>query len=169
MAGSKDPAIFAVGKKNGLSKWNPGTIARAETNIRITVLPLGDATFPFLDKVRLDYDQGLLGRSRLLGPRGMNSFIVWARVLPAGLPLLVMLSVPAISQDRDSLMRRCLSIADVNERIDCLETGGAPDSGSNINPLKQPSTNPSLDCRAARTSIERATAQSSLVEPTVTA
>jgi uncharacterized protein YecT (DUF1311 family) len=90
----------------------------------------------------------------------MNSFIFCARVLSAGLALLVMLSMPAISQDRDSLTRRCLSIANVNERIDCLETGVAPDSGassaSSINPSKQPSPNPSFDCRAARTSIERA-------------
>lgn len=90
----------------------------------------------------------------------MHSFIFCARVLCAGLALPVMLSMPAASQDRDSLARRCLSIADINERIDCLEAGAAPDSGpaspSNTNPLRQPSANPSFDCRAARTSIERA-------------
>jgi uncharacterized protein len=90
----------------------------------------------------------------------MNYFIFGARVFSAGLTLLVTLSVQAISQDRDSVMRRCLFIADVNQRIDCLETGVVPDSGaastSNTNPAKQPSVNPSFDCRATRTSIERA-------------
>ncbi len=90
----------------------------------------------------------------------MNYLIFCARVFSAGLTLLVTLSVQAISQDRDSVMRRCLSIADVNQRIDCLETGVVPDSGaastSNTNPAKQPSANPSFDCRAARSSIERA-------------
>jgi uncharacterized protein len=90
----------------------------------------------------------------------MSSFIRCAYALSAGLALLVAPNLPALSQDRDSPMRRCLSIADVNERIDCLESGGAPGASagpaSDTNSSKPPNAIASFDCRAARTSIERA-------------
>jgi uncharacterized protein YecT (DUF1311 family) len=67
---------------------------------------------------------------------------------------------PAVSEDRNNVAR-CLSIADVNERIDCLESGGAvPSTGASQTPnIRQPKptrVGPSFDCRAANNSIERA-------------
>jgi len=57
-------------------------------------------------------------------------------------------------------VRRCLSIVDVNERVECLETGTVPDSGTSPLPSPYPQRaqriGPSFDCRAARSSIERA-------------
>jgi uncharacterized protein len=90
----------------------------------------------------------------------MDSFGFSTRLWCAGFALLT-LSVPADSQDRNGLIQRCLSISDVNERVDCLESGAAPDAGaaastSNTNPGRQSPTNPSFDCRMARSSIERA-------------
>ena len=89
----------------------------------------------------------------------MDSFIFSTRLWCAGFAFLLTLSVPAASQDRNSLFQRCLSIADVNERVDCLETGVALDSGaasaSNANPGRQPRTTPSFDCRVARSSPHR--------------
>jgi uncharacterized protein len=65
----------------------------------------------------------------------MNSFVFFSRLSCAGFALLVTLSVPAASQDRNS--------------------PGAT-SLSNANPTNQSRGNPSFDCRAARSSIERA-------------
>lgn len=67
------------------------------------------------------------------------------------------LASPAIAQD--SRIKRCLSIVDINERVDCLETGTAetalgsqPERGQS----KLVAPSPSFDCRAARTLTERA-------------
>jgi uncharacterized protein len=90
----------------------------------------------------------------------MDSFIFCTRQLCTGFALLITLSVSASSQDRNTLVQRCLSISDVNARVDCLETGVVPNSEApsalDANSAKQPRANPSFDCRAARTSIERA-------------
>ena len=89
----------------------------------------------------------------------MPFLIVSVRPLYLGLTLLSLLTVSAFSQDRDAVARRCLSIVDVNERVDCLETGiapGSPAAASNSSDLRQPRANPNFECRAARTSIERA-------------
>jgi len=87
----------------------------------------------------------------------MNSLIFCSRLLFVGCALLVASSVSAISQDQNNLARRCLSIVDVNERIDCLEAGGAPNSeAAPPSTARQQRINPSFDCRAARSSIERA-------------
>src|SRR5258708_1898888 len=89
----------------------------------------------------------------------MNSFIFFIRLACFELAFLLTLTVAAVSQDRDGALRRCLSIADMNERVDCLETGAAPNSGaplSNTAPPRLPRASPSFDCRAARSSIERA-------------
>jgi uncharacterized protein YecT (DUF1311 family) len=67
---------------------------------------------------------------------------------------------PANSQDQSGLVRHCLSIVDVNERVDCLETGAKSNieaaTVANPNTNRQQSPDPSFDCRAARSSIERA-------------
>jgi uncharacterized protein YecT (DUF1311 family) len=88
----------------------------------------------------------------------MNSFTFSTRLAYTWFALLATLSVPAVSQDRNNLVRHCLSIADVNQRVDCLETGAPPEAASapDANPTKQQRTNPSFDCRAARSAIERA-------------
>ena len=95
-----------------------------------------------------------------MGKARTNPFVFFTHIVCAGFVLLVTLSASAISQDRDSLMRRCLAIADVNERVDCLETGGTPDFDAatvpKTKPARQQGSNASFDCRAARTSIERA-------------
>ena len=78
----------------------------------------------------------------------------------AGFALLFASTFSAAAQDRTTLVRHCLSIADVNERVDCLETGGTPNSApapdGNLAKEKQLTQTPSYDCRAARSSIERA-------------
>jgi hypothetical protein len=86
----------------------------------------------------------------------MNPFAFFGHQMFAGLALLMALTSPAVSQDRLSRTRHCLSIADINERIDCLETGAAPNPDPSPAFPKQQSLTPSFDCRAARTSIERA-------------
>ena len=89
----------------------------------------------------------------------MKFFIFSIRLVCLELVLLLPLTFSTFSQDRDSSVRRCLSITDVNERVECLETGVAPNSGTQLsNPTapKLPRANPSFDCRAARNSIERA-------------
>jgi uncharacterized protein YecT (DUF1311 family) len=88
----------------------------------------------------------------------MNPFAFFGHLMFAGLALLTALTSQAISQDRLSRTRHCLSIADINERVDCLETGAAPDPTPAPTPAfpKQQNPTPSFDCRAARTSIERA-------------
>jgi uncharacterized protein len=89
----------------------------------------------------------------------MHTFSFAARFAGFAFAFLIETSFPAAAQDRN--IARCLSIADVNERIDCLESGGAaPNSGTsptpNVRPPKQSNTAPSFDCRAANSSIERA-------------
>jgi uncharacterized protein len=89
----------------------------------------------------------------------MYSLVFAARLAGVGIVSLIATSFPAATQDRN--VARCLSIADVNERIDCLESGGiAPNPGTNPIPTirspKQPQAGPSFDCRAANSSIERA-------------
>ena len=94
----------------------------------------------------------------------MYLFVFAARLAAVGIASLIATSFPAAVQDRN--LARCLSIADVNERIDCLESGGITPT-PNISPTpsvrapKQPQAGPSqagpnFDCRAANSSIERA-------------
>jgi uncharacterized protein len=89
----------------------------------------------------------------------MPSLFLAARLVGVGLSSLIATSFPAATQDRN--VARCLSITDVNERIDCLESGGAaPNSATSPTPSvrssKQLHAGPSFDCRAANSSIERA-------------
>jgi uncharacterized protein len=89
----------------------------------------------------------------------MYSFVFIARLAGVGFAFLIATGFPAATQDRN--VARCLSIADVNERIDCLESGGAaPNSGTSPTPSvrspKQSHAGPSFDCHAANNSIERA-------------
>jgi uncharacterized protein len=89
----------------------------------------------------------------------MYSFVFIARLTGVGFAFLTATSFPVAAQDRN--IARCLSIADVNERIDCLESGGAvPNSGTspipNVRSPKQLHAGPSFDCYAANNSIERA-------------
>jgi uncharacterized protein len=90
----------------------------------------------------------------------MHSFLFSIRLFCTGLALLITFSAPVASQDRSSLVKRCLSIADVNERVDCLETGIVPNSEAattlDLDSARQTRASPSFDCRAARSSIERA-------------
>lgn len=75
-----------------------------------------------------------------------------------GAALLTALFTTANSQDQNAITRHCLTIADVNARVDCLETGIPPESRSTI-PSPQPTASqlsPSFDCRAAKPSMERA-------------
>src|SRR5271165_1543358 len=63
------------------------------------------------------------------------------------------------AKNRD--IRACLSISDVNERIECLEgraqpPQAAPTEPSLDVPQQAPSVSPSFDCRLARSSVERA-------------
>ncbi|HEY0329894.1 MAG TPA: lysozyme inhibitor LprI family protein [Rhodopseudomonas sp.] len=62
----------------------------------------------------------------------------------------------AKAQDRGQI-GRCLSIQDIDERVDCLESGGARPgvSAPSLRPGAA-TTGPSFDCRAATLSIERA-------------
>jgi uncharacterized protein YecT (DUF1311 family) len=89
----------------------------------------------------------------------MHSLFFAARLAGVGFASLIATSFPAATQDRN--VARCLSITDVNERIDCLESGGAaPNSVTsptpNVRSPKQLHAGPSFDCRAANSSIERA-------------
>jgi uncharacterized protein len=90
----------------------------------------------------------------------MKPLAFFGQLTFAGLALLTALTSQAIAQDQLSRTRHCLSIADVNERVDCLETGAASTPNPTPAPTpafqKQQSQAPSFDCRAARTSIERA-------------
>lgn len=75
------------------------------------------------------------------------------------LTFLIAINLPAFPQNGN--VARCLSIADVNERIDCLEPGGLvsnPETSPtpNVRPPKQPRVGPSFECRAGSNSIERA-------------
>jgi uncharacterized protein len=76
-----------------------------------------------------------------------------------GLSLLFAQVVPAGAQNRN--IRACLSIANVNERVDCLEGHTpapvpSPTAPYDIRRQPQARVAPSFDCRAADTSIERA-------------
>jgi uncharacterized protein YecT (DUF1311 family) len=89
----------------------------------------------------------------------MRSLVFAARLAGISIAFLIITNFPAATQDRN--VARCLSIADVNERIDCLESGGiAPNPATsptpNVRSPKQPQAGPSFDCRAANSSIERA-------------
>jgi uncharacterized protein YecT (DUF1311 family) len=71
--------------------------------------------------------------------------------------LLASMSGVAASHDRSDSVRHCLSIADVNERIECLETGSIPDSGilATPNQAARTRTLPDFERRLARTSTGR--------------
>jgi uncharacterized protein YecT (DUF1311 family) len=89
----------------------------------------------------------------------MYSFVFIARLAGVGSALLIATNIPAAAQDRN--VARCLSITDVNERIDCLESGGVSPSPStgptpNVRLSQQPHAAPSFDCRGANSSIDRA-------------
>lgn len=84
----------------------------------------------------------------------MNSW-QWTLLVPA-LALSCIESVTA-----QNIPRHCLYIQDVNDRITCLESGGAatqnaPEQLPTIRQARPPLTGPSFDCRSAATSIERA-------------
>jgi uncharacterized protein YecT (DUF1311 family) len=87
----------------------------------------------------------------------MHSFVFSARLVCVGVVFLIATGVPSAAQDRN--IKRCLSITDVNERVDCLESGGTvpqeitPPSSAPPKPIRMA---PSFDCRAASNSIERA-------------
>ena len=87
----------------------------------------------------------------------MRSFRVVEDVL--ALLLLTLTSGVAASQDRSNSVRHCLSIVDVNERIECLETGSIPDPLSLVTPNQgaRVRTPPSFERRLARTATERTT------------
>jgi uncharacterized protein YecT (DUF1311 family) len=89
----------------------------------------------------------------------MNSLRFSVRAVGASLLLSIVAYVPTTAQERN--LTRCLSIADVNERIDCLESRGTvPNQGiapaPTIRPSKQTRVSPSFDCQAVTNSIERA-------------
>jgi uncharacterized protein YecT (DUF1311 family) len=85
----------------------------------------------------------------------MRSILISACVIVG---TIAVSSVPGKTQNRD--IRGCLSIADIDERVECLE-GRAPASVGptrpNLELRGQPQrVSPSFDCRLARSSIERA-------------
>jgi uncharacterized protein YecT (DUF1311 family) len=82
----------------------------------------------------------------------MRSFFVILALLP---PTLT--SGATASQDRSNSVRHCLSIVDVNERIDCLETGSIPNPGplATPNQAARARTLPSSERRLARTATGR--------------
>jgi uncharacterized protein YecT (DUF1311 family) len=88
----------------------------------------------------------------------MYQFVLLARLVGACLLFLIATDVPTAAQDRN--LAHCLSIADVNERVDCLESGGTVSNKEgnppSVRPPKQTRIGPSFDCRAANSSIERA-------------
>jgi uncharacterized protein len=71
--------------------------------------------------------------------------------------LLASMSGVAASQDRSNSVRHCLSIVDVDERTDCLETGSTSDPGtlSTPNQAARARTLPSFECRLARSATKR--------------
>ena len=85
----------------------------------------------------------------------MRSFRVVEDLL--ALLLLTLTSGVAVSQDRSNSVRHCLSIVDVNERIECLETGSIPDPGSLATPHQaaRARTPPGYERRLARAATER--------------
>jgi uncharacterized protein len=82
----------------------------------------------------------------------------FVRLAWGGLLILVASQVPISAQVRDT--RRCVSITDVNARIDCLEGITSPGADvvqpPNAPPVNQAVVAPSFDCRFAGNSIERA-------------
>jgi uncharacterized protein YecT (DUF1311 family) len=81
------------------------------------------------------------------------------RIVCIGFAFLFATGSLAAAQDRK--LSRCFAITDLNERIDCLESGGiasTPDTGPipTVRSPKQPHAEPSFDCRSANNSIERA-------------
>jgi uncharacterized protein len=90
----------------------------------------------------------------------MASFIALVRLLGIVFALQAALIARAYAEDQNAIKRRCLSIADVDTRVECLETGIVPDAGgaptANPSSTRQSRVGPSFDCRMARTSIERA-------------
>ena len=87
----------------------------------------------------------------------MRLYGIIGPTLASGLALLSFSSSLIQAQNRN--ISSCLSIADVNERVDCLE-GHTPSPSPIIpgSPLdqRQPRVIPSFDCRSAATPIERA-------------
>ncbi len=80
-------------------------------------------------------------------------FISYACIVGVAL----ILSPSAFGQDRE-LMRRCLALTSVEERVDCLESGST-NRQDPAPPAKLPQTQsvaPSFDCQAATHTIERA-------------
>jgi uncharacterized protein YecT (DUF1311 family) len=92
----------------------------------------------------------------------MRCILFAACVMGLGFGVVSAQTVPADAQNRD--IRGCLSVADVNERVDCLEgrtpapSPSRPTAPGPADTPRQPQTRvaPSFDCGAARTSIERA-------------
>src|SRR5882724_5731143 len=84
----------------------------------------------------------------------MRSFVVKDSL---ALLLLTLMSGVAAPQDRSNSIRHCLSIVDVNERTDCLETGSTSDPGtlSTPNQAARARTLPGFECRLARTATKR--------------
>lgn len=80
------------------------------------------------------------------------------RSVIGGATLFTALSSSAISQNQNAVAHHCLAITDVDRRVDCLETGILPEARSTISPQQAPATqpNPSFDCRAAKSPMERA-------------
>lgn len=68
--------------------------------------------------------------------------------------LLAEANTVAVSHDQRTPLRGCLSIADVNDRVDCLETGVVPGATAS-NPTQRSGESPTFDCRAASTVIDR--------------
>lgn len=89
----------------------------------------------------------------------MNPFIALVHVVGLGSALLLV-TAQAKAQDTSHIDRRCLSIVDVNARVECFETGIVPSPTPTAtltpSPTGQQIASPSFDCRLARTSIERA-------------
>ena len=92
---------------------------------------------------------------RLFRGRTGPVFILMTHALFAALgSLLINTSVHA--QNR-SLIAKCLSIQNVDDRVNCLESGGTtPDTSQPQPPSNARRVGPSFDCRAAAQSIERA-------------
>lgn len=90
--------------------------------------------------------------------RCMRSIFSAVGLMSVGFALLSAEIIPARAQNRN--ITRCLSIADVNERVECLEgqVHVPVPSPTNAPSDRQPQARvaPSFDCRAATNSIERA-------------
>ena len=85
----------------------------------------------------------------------MNWFGFAARAGFASFALLF-ISQPAVGQGQSNIAR-CLSIQNINERVDCLEgSGSSRDTSQHANRSNTVRALPSFDCRTAGHSIERA-------------